>query len=310
MEIHFAPLQGYTDRPYRMAHAQQIGGVAVYYTPFLRLEHGTLRNKDLRDLQQMAEEPCLVPQIIAKDADEMARLCDLLQTNGIRQIDINMGCPFPLQVRQGRGSGLLTHTDRVQALLDEAARRPDCQFSVKMRLGWDNIEECFALLPLLNGSCLQHITLHPRLGTQQYKGLADIEAFHRFYHQCHKPLLYNGDIATPEQARKIADRFPALAGIMIGRGLLARPTLANEIAHGSLPEADRHRATLLLHEEVDRHATAYLQGDSQILSRLHAFWEYQEATLPKKNYKALMKSGSLRSYNEALNLWRRTCTEE
>ncbi len=310
MEIHFAPLQGYTDRPYRLAHSLHIGGVDSYYAPFLRLERGTLRNKDLRDLLAIAEEPRLVPQIIAKDADEMATLCDLLQTRGATHIDINMGCPFPLQVRQGRGSGLLAHTDRVQALLDEAARRPECYFSAKMRLGWNDAEECVALLPLLDESCLRHITLHPRLGTQQYKGKADTETFERFYHCCHKPLIYNGDIATPEQAQQLLERFPLLAGIMIGRGLLARPTLANEIAHGSLPEADRHRATLLLHEEVYRHATAYLQGDSQILSRLHAFWEYQETTLPKKNYKALMKSGSLRSYNEALNLWRRTCNEK
>ncbi len=310
MEIYFAPLQGYTDSPYRMVHARQIGGVAAYHAPFLRLEHGTLRNKDLRDLQSIAEEPLAVPQIIAKDVDEMACLCDLVQAQGLTRIDINMGCPFPRQVKQGRGSGLLAHIDRVSALLTEAARRPDCRFSVKMRLGWDNAEECFALLPLLNDSCLQHLTLHPRLGTQQYKGHADIEAFERFCRLCHKPLIYNGDIATPEQARQIADRFPALAGIMIGRGLLARPTLAQEIMHGSLPETARHRATLLLHETIYQHATTHMQGESQILSRLHAFWEYQETALPKKNYKALMKSGSLRSYNEALNLWRRALTDK
>lgn len=318
LPIYFAPLQGQTDRIYRSAHQQLVGGVAAYYTPFLRWEHGEVRGKDLRDVSPTDEGPssasdtaaarlaAWVPQIIAKDAEEMARLCDALQGQGYRRIDLNLGCPFPMQVHRGRGCGLLPHPDRVEALLREAERRSDCRFSVKMRLGEEQADECLALLPLLNDSPLCCLTLHPRTGRQQYKGHADRAAFRLFYEQCRKPLIYNGDLTAAAQVAELAADFPHLAGIMIGRGLLAQPTLALEIAQGHpLSEAERMHALLRLHDAVRDWAVLHLQGDSQILARLLAFWEYPGAYIDKKSYKQLRKSHDLRQYNAALQTWRR-----
>ena len=220
--IAFAPLQGYTDAVYRRAHWECVGGVTEYYTPFVRIEKGEARRKDLRDTDPAANEGVpTVPQVIAKDAEEFARLCDALQTQGWTRIDLNMGCPFPMQVKAGRGSGLLQHPEQVEEIAREMQRRPEVQFSIKMRLGQESAEESMALLPIINDIPLVHVTLHPRLGRQQYKGIPDRVAFARFMEQCKHQMVYNGDISLTPQPPLLGGEgeLYRLKGIMLGRGL-------------------------------------------------------------------------------------------
>ena len=291
--IAFAPLQGYTDAVYRRAHHECVGGVDEYYTPFVRIEKGAVRKKDLRDTAPEANAGVpTVPQVIAKDGDEFARLCDALQGQGWRRIDLNMGCPFPMQVKAGRGSGLLQHPDRIEEIQREMLRRPEVAFSVKMRLGQESIDEGLAAMPIINGMPLVHVTLHPRLGRQQYKGVADREAFCRFYESSRHPLVYNGDIWEIENGKLKVENWAGtkLKGVMIGRGLLARPWMTG----------DKEPAQVLhdMHAIVYRHAVETICGDSQILARLHAFWEYID--IPHKQKKAVMKATSLPRYREAV----------
>lgn len=290
--IAFAPMQGYTDCVYRRAHWLCAGGVDEYYTPFVRLEGGKPRAKDLRDIdpERNAGVPT-VPQVIARDAEELARLCDAVQALGWRRIDLNMGCPFPLQAKAGRGCGLLPHPDRVEHIAQEMQRRTEVTFSIKMRLGQEQPEEGLTLLPIINAMPLEHVTLHPRLGRQQYKGSVDMEAFLRFHSGCKHPLIYNGDLSTIANEAGAADAAK-LKGVMIGRGLLARPWMLT----------DKNPTEVLtgMHAEIYRHATQNLCGDSQTLARLHAFWEYMDGHLDKKTYKAIMKSTTLPRYNEAV----------
>lgn len=295
--IAFAPLQGYTDAVYRRAHWECVGGVDEYYTPFVRIEKGEIRKKDLRDTDPTVNEGVpTVPQVIAKDGDEFSRLCDALQGQGWGRIDLNMGCPFPMQVKAGRGSGLLQHSEQVEELQQEMLRRPEVTFSVKMRLGQESEEEGLRVMPIINEMPLVHVTLHPRLGRQQYKGVADKEAFMRFMEGCQHPMVYNGDVVELKMENgkwKIgADAIDStkLKGVMIGRGLLVRPWM--------LSDKKPHMVIKNMHAIVYRHATEHLCGDSQILSRLHAFWEYLD--IPHKQKKAIMKATTLRRYNEAV----------
>ena len=293
MYIAFAPLQGYTDAVYRRAHHECVGGVDEYYTPFVRIEKGEVRKKDLRDTDPEANAGVpTVPQVIAADGDEFARLCDALQEQGWRRIDLNMGCPFPMQVKAGRGSGLLQHPDRIEEIQREMLRRPEVLFSVKMRLGQESIDEGLAAMPIINEMPLLHVTLHPRLGRQQYKGVADREAFCRFYESSRHPLVYNGDIGEIENGKMKVENWAdtKLKGVMIGRGLLARPWMTG----------DKEPVQVLhdMHAIVYRHAVETLCGDSQILGHLHAFWEYID--IPHKQKKAVMKATSLPRYREAV----------
>ena len=288
MYIAFAPLQGYTDAVYRRAHYECVGGVDEYYTPFVRIEKGEIRKKDLRDIdpERNAGVPT-VPQVIAKDGDEFARLCDALQEQGWRRIDLNMGCPFPMQVKSGRGSGLLQHPERVGEIAREMQRRLEVTFSVKMRLGQESIEESLSLLPIINDMPLLHVTLHPRLGRQQYKGMVDMEAFGRFMEGCRHPMILNGDIIDLSPS---TSHLSPLKGVMIGRGLLARPWM--------LSDKEPREVMRQMHSIVYRHAVENLCGDSQILSRLHAFWEYMD--IDRKAKKAIMKATTLRRSRECL----------
>ena len=186
--VAFAPLQGYTDCVYRRAHHDSAGGIDEYYTPFVRLEGGTMRRKDARDINpdRNAGVPT-VPQIIAKNRDEFAQLCDEVESEGWRRIDLNMGCPFPMQVKAGRGCGLLPRKEQVAEIAAEMQQRPEVAFSVKMRLGQDDAEESLQLLPIINAMPLLHVTMHPRIGRQQYKGLPDLTRFEQFMTECRQP---------------------------------------------------------------------------------------------------------------------------
>ena len=291
--IAFAPLQGYTDAVYRRAHHECVGGVDEYYTPFVRVEKGEIRKKDLRDTDpELNVGVPTVPQVIAGDGDEFARLCDALQGQGWRRIDLNMGCPFPMQTHAGRGSGLLQHPNKVEEILKEMQRRPEVTFSVKMRLGQEREDEGLSTMPIINEMPLVHVTLHPRLGRQQYKGVADREAFARFMEECRHPMVYNGDIGEIENEKLKMENWDGakFKGVMIGRGLLARPWMLSNKEPGKVLRD--------MHDIVYRHAEETLCGDSQILSRLHAFWEYVD--IPHKQKKVLMKATTLPRYREAV----------
>lgn len=109
-------------------------------------------------------------------------------------MDINLGCPFPLLAKRHNGSGILPYPEEVKALLSIVTRYPQISFSVKMRLGWEQPDECLALAPILNDLPLHQITMHPRLGKQGYKGEVDLQGFSAFREVCRLPLVYNGDI--------------------------------------------------------------------------------------------------------------------
>ena len=335
LKVLFAPLQGYTTGIYRRAHAETFGGIDAYYAPFLRIENGRPRDKDLRDLEN-EDSKCeafkVVPQIIANSVSEFKILADALLQKGFTEIDFNMGCPFPMQVNRHRGAGLLSDSQTVQEIMDEIKRlsqtrcttsectdaRQTVKFSVKMRLGQNSPDEAFALLPILNDTPLAHITLHPRLGKQQYKGAIDFNSFERFYNECRHPLIYNGDITTVSQINELEHKYPKLAGVMIGRGLLANPSLAAEYkaqnSNGEVNPAksrdfssiatsqDVLNKIIQMHQAIFGNACKTYQGDSQILSHVQSFWEYLEPSIPKKIFKQIKKARNLNEYNKAIAL--------
>ena len=299
LPIHFAPLQGFTESAYRLAHSKFAPGIHTYYTPFLRLEKGDVRAKDLRDLQ--TEHPYhLVPQIIVRDVEEFNLLIKTVTDLGFNEIDINMGCPYPMQTKSGRGSGLLPQPEKVREILDavsQASAATSTKFSIKMRLGLTSPEECLQLLPLLNSAPLAHITLHPRVGIQQYKGALDFETFDKFYSECKLPLIFNGDITDLKQIQYIETRYPKLAGIMIGRGLLANPILAAQYA--GLPCGTATETLLKIHADIAADYARRLQGNAQILDKIRPFWTYVD--LSKKTRKKIEKSKTLEEYLKAVN---------
>ncbi len=304
--IYAAPLQGFTEVAWRNAHAQCLGGVDAYYTPFVRLEKGEIRNKDRRDVSPEENTvPRLVPQVIASEPEELKVLTDFLASQGYREIDVNMGCPFPLIVRRGKGAGILSSPEKVEALLATMKAFPEIRFSVKMRLGGQDAEEWKALVPLLNRSWVTQVTLHPRIGKQQYKGTVDREAFRAFYEVCERPLVYNGDLLTVADIREVLEAFPRLKGVMLGRGLLANPALALAFREGELSENELKARVAQMHRQMYQYYHRVIEGgEAQLLAKLKTCWEYLLPELDKKQRKAILKSnrldGYLRAVEEAL----------
>ncbi len=304
LPIHFAPLQGYTDVIYRNAHAACFGGINAYYTPFVRLEKGTFRHRDVRGIEPGNNQvPHLIPQLIAPTAEKAEKILSLFIEKGYKEADINMGCPFPILAKRHNGSGILPYPEEVKALLSLITKYPQINFSIKMRLGWEDPEECLKLAPIINELPLRQVVMHPRLGKQQYKGEVDLKAFEAFQHVCKHPLIYNGDINHIEDIHRIQEQFPGLAGMMIGRGLLANPALAWEYQQNRTLEFDEMKEKIQsMHTYVYEEYIEQLKGgDLQILNKMKAFWEYLLPNADRKLLKAIHKSTNLHKYTQAVH---------
>lgn len=299
MKYYFAPLQGYTEDAYRRLHNAIFGGVDAYYTPFVRLEHGGVRSKDMRGIRpEFNEGVNVVPQLIARDAEEMQTLLDVILPLGYKEIDINMGCPFPLQTKHGRGAGLLTDAERVGQMMEIVKKYKAITFSVKMRLGLCDAEDWKSILPILNDTPLHHVTIHPRMASQQYKGHVDMDAFDAFLNASKHPVVYNGDIHSTEDIKSLETTYgDSLYGIMIGRGLLARPSLAWESVNNvKMADSELIGKILLMHDRLYEHYAKVIPGESQQLMKLRTFWDYLEPTIGRKQWKKIVKAGNMKNY--------------
>lgn len=295
-------MQGYTEAPFRHFHARLSGGADEYYTPFIRFEQGHARQKDMRDLTSpLNDNHTVVPQIIFKDLDEFRTLTDELVSAGFHRIDLNMGCPFPPQVNRGRGAGLLRRPDIIKQVVQEIHQRPEISFSVKMRPGIDNIRDWENILPLLNVAKLAALAVHPRLAANQYSGDLEIRQFERILLTSANPVIFNGDITTPDQIDVIRTRYPEIIGIMVGRGLLMRPSIFDEYRNGY--EIERAKLLLQLvafHQYIFEYYDETLNGEVHLLQKMKPFWDYSEAIIGRRNWKAIKKSSSVPGYLAAV----------
>ena len=307
--IFAAPLQGYTDCSWRMAHAAVLGEGGTpdaYFAPFIRMEKGVPRQRDLRDAlaAQPAGIPCY-PQVIFRDADELLPLIEELAGRGVRHIDLNIGCPFPPQVKKGRGAGLLASPERLSAALKVLASVTSVTFSAKMRLGVDSADQWREVIDAVNEAPLQWLTVHPRSAAQQYGGECNAEEFAAIAGEAAHPVVYNGDISSPADVTRVLSGDVNVAGVMVGRGLLARPSLIAEWRSGCEWEA-MQRIQLLgrLHSLVLGDVKErFTGGDGQILTKMKTFWEYPSlyGEITRKAAKAVVKARSLAAYDDAVS---------
>ena len=304
MYLSSAPLQGYTDAVYRRIHRKYFSGIDNYYSPFLRIEKGDLRAKDLRDISPENNNELTIPQLLPANQNELARMIDAVQEMGWGACDLNFACPFPMLSKRGKGAGMLANLDVLEEITQYLSVIKDMKVSVKMRLGYDKIEQGFAALDILKDLNLVHITCHARLGTDKYTSPLRLDDFEAFYKHCKHPLLYNGNVESLENAKFLVARFPKLKGFALGRSLLQRPQLAQEIKKGK----SQKLATEILKDFHNELLAAYSQslqgGDHQVLFKLKTVWDYLLATNFPREIKKIKKCTSWKKYeNEVNNLF-------
>ena len=288
-----APLQGVTDNVWRMAQHEVFGGVDAYYAPFMRVEHGEVRRKDLRDVNPERNAGItLIPQILACQPDHALMMVDALKLMGYSRIDINLGCPFPPIALHRKGSGMLAYPDLVEGLFKALAAVDGVEYSVKMRLGWDRNDQWRDILPLMEMLKPVNIAVHPRIGKQQYKGDLDIEQFEALLAASPWPVVYNGNLRTVEDIEATIQRYPKIAAVMVGSGLAANPGM---FVRDAAPGDYRRFHDML----VDGYTEQLNGGEAQLVRHLQDIWQTFLPGTGRKLFKAIRKSRTLEQYETA-----------
>ena len=288
-----APLQGVTDNVWRMAQHEVFGGVDAYYAPFMRVEHGEVRRKDLRDVNPERNAGItLIPQILACQPDHALMMVDALKQMGYSRIDINLGCPFPPIALHRKGSGMLAYPDLVEGLFKALAAVDGVEYSVKMRLGWDRNDQWRDILPLMEMLKPVNIAVHPRIGKQQYKGDLDIEQFEALLAASSCPVVYNGNLRTVEDIEATIQRYPKIASVMVGSGLAANPGM---FVRDAAPDDYRRFHDML----VDGYTEQLNGGEAQLVRHLQDIWQTFLPGTGRKLFKAIRKSRTLEQYETA-----------
>ncbi len=294
MEISLAPLQGYTEYPFRNAFSEIIGGVDKYYSPFIRFENdGSIRKKHINDiLPENNRKTGTIPQILVNSTKGFLKLANLIEEFGYTELNWNLGCPFPMVAKRRLGSGLLASPEIIHQILDEVMPKTKLRISVKLRSGYNNDSEIDAVIGVLNQFPVSEIIYHPRIGKQQYKGHADIKKFAEVQSISKHTMAYNGDIDSAEKFKSIKTTIPDIRHYMIGRGLISNPFLATEIKTGK-PLADAQKRALFneFHNCLLEHYATALSGNAHILNKFIHYWEYFSRLFidGKKTYKIVKK---------------------
>lgn len=278
-------MQGLTELLFRRVYEECFpGAIRLAVTPFLSLTHNlhnllegeqmtsTLHHY-LRDVLPEANEGSIpiTPQILGKEPDEFVALGNKLYDMGYEEVNWNIGCPMRNITGKHRGSGILPYPDEMRAVFDGVLPKLKPKLSVKMRIGLRQKEEIMALVPVLNDYPLASVTIHPRLGRQQYTGVPDIETFRRVLPLIKHPVIYNGDIVTAEDIRHIKKTCPTVADVMVGRGILYRPTLPLE-SEKKVDEEERLRMTKHFIGRMMTEIKANAKSDESALRKTKEYW--------------------------------------
>ena len=243
MKLYLAPLEGITNHIYRKALYECFGGFDKYFIPFIRAKQNlNFSGREKKDIDPENNQGMYaVPQILTRNADDFLRTASQLAGLGYREINLNLGCPSETVVTKGCGAGFLDRPDELERFLNHIFANTDLKISIKTRLGMDDAEEFEDLLEIYNRFPLEELIVHPRVQKDFYKNVPNLEAFEYAVQKSKNPLCYNGDIFSAEDFAKVQERFSSVDCFMMGRGVLALPSLAREIRGGKAADKEEIR---------------------------------------------------------------------
>lgn len=269
-----SPLQGFTDFRFRNAFHKYFGGIDAFYAPYIRLngkhEIKSSYERDILPKNNVGTE--IIPQVMTNNAEEFLFVAKYIQQLGYKELNWNLGCPYPMVTKRALGSGFIKEYEKINEILNKVHTESDIIVSIKTRLGYDNNEEIFRLLPVLDKYPIKNITIHPRIGKQLYKGNIDLESFKKCLEITKHKICYNGDITSVETFNEMQERFPIIDLWLIGRGLIADPFLPIMIKNNT-EEYPKNRFEIFekFHDTLFQDYCSALSGSSHVLMKMLGF---------------------------------------
>lgn len=228
--LFLAPMEDVTDIGFRMLCKRY--GAAMVYTEFvsadaiIRSIKSTLDKMSIND----AERPVGV-QIYGRDVESMVEAARIVERVNPDLIDLNFGCPVKKVAGKGAGSGMLRNIPLLLDITRNVVQAVSTPVTVKTRLGWDNDSLVITELAEQLQDCgIKALTIHGRTRAQMYTGEADWRLIGEVKRnpRIHIPIIGNGDITTPEEAKRAFDDY-GVDAVMVGRATFGRPWVFKEM---------------------------------------------------------------------------------
>lgn len=225
-----APMEDVTDPSFRLICREQ--GAGLVYTEFVSAEalvrdiKSTTRKLAVND----RERPVAI-QIYGRDADAMVQAAQIVEQAGPDIIDINFGCPVKKVAAKGAGAGMLRDIPKMLDITRRVVKAVSLPVTAKTRLGWDCENKIICDLgPRLQECGIKALAVHGRTRSQMYTGQADWTLIGELKTnpEMEIPIIGNGDICTPEQARDAFDTY-GVDAIMIGRASFGAPWIFHDV---------------------------------------------------------------------------------
>lgn len=229
-QLVLAPMAGVTDRPFRQLCKKLGAGLAV--SEMVSCNSALWGSKQtLRRMDHAGEVEPRSIQIAGADPEMMAQAAQFNVERGAQIIDINMGCPAKKVCNIMAGSALLQNEDLVKKILDAVVAAVNVPVTLKIRTGWDpENRNALSVARIAEQAGIQALAIHGRTRACAYKGEAEYETIRCVKQETGLPVIANGDITSPENAREVLE-FTGADGVMIGRAAQGRPWIFREIEH-------------------------------------------------------------------------------
>ncbi|WP_342427638.1 tRNA dihydrouridine synthase DusB [Paenibacillus sp. FSL L8-0158] len=222
-QVVLAPMAGVCNPAFRLiAKEFGTGLVCAEMVSDKAIIHGNKRTREMLFVDER-EKP-LSLQIFGGDRESLVEAAKVVdQETNADIIDINMGCPVPKVTKCDAGARWLLDPNKIYEMVSAVVESVSKPVTVKMRIGWDS-EHIYAVenARAVERAGGQAVSVHGRTREQLYTGHANWDIIKEVKEAVSIPVIGNGDVASPEDARRMLD-LTNCDGVMIGRGALGNP---------------------------------------------------------------------------------------